>query len=88
MLISYTHHLIHVHRVACKIKGLLASRLKQEIDLVQAVSVGERVDHSKEVALQLLQTMLEWEAQIEAALEECGVNMKLSEEGIVLLLQY
>ncbi|KAI0210169.1 hypothetical protein LSAT2_005102 [Lamellibrachia satsuma] len=63
-----------------KEKGLRSSQLKQELDLLQTVSVCESLDWAKCASLELLQTALAWQADIEAALEQCGVNVKIADD--------
>ena len=54
--------------------------MKQECDLVQVISCDESVAWMRDVFLELLQSQLQWETDIETALEQCQVNVKLSDE--------
>lgn len=63
-----------------KQNGLLCSRLKQEIDLVQVVSCNESIVWIKEAFQDLLQQQMEWESSIEKALAECQINVKISDQ--------
>ena len=67
-----------------KEKGLRSSQLKQELDLLQTVSVCESLDWAKCASLELLQTALAWQVDIEAALEQCGVNVKIADDSGLL----
>jgi len=58
--------------------------LKEEISLLQSVSVNDTLAWVKDVAVGLLQGELTWETNIEAALEKCGVNLKLTNDGEIL----
>ncbi|KAK2175101.1 hypothetical protein NP493_750g01052 [Ridgeia piscesae] len=62
-------------------KGVRAGQLKQEVDLLQTVSVCQSLDWAKSGSLELLQTVLTWQTDIEAALEQCGVNVKIADDA-------
>jgi hypothetical protein len=62
-------------------KGLLSGRLKQEVDLITMVSVDEPMSWMKEAVIAFLNVLVKWQSQIEKALEDCGINIKISEEG-------
>ena len=65
-----------------KEKGLFSSRLKQELDLIQVVTLDDDTfTWIKDQFTEILQGQNDWESRIEAALEECGVNVKLSDDG-------
>ncbi|XP_052820992.1 forkhead-associated domain-containing protein 1-like isoform X2 [Mya arenaria] len=63
-----------------KQNGRLSSSLKEEIGLLQSVSVDDHLAWVKEVTVGLLQGELSWETDIENALEKCGVNLKLTND--------
>ncbi|XP_060586593.1 forkhead-associated domain-containing protein 1-like isoform X3 [Ruditapes philippinarum] len=67
-------------KVHLKQKGRLSGALKEEIGLIQSVSVNDTVAWIKEVAVGLLEGELSWETDIENALEKCGVNVKLTND--------
>ncbi|WAR14835.1 FHAD1-like protein [Mya arenaria] len=62
------------------IKELEQNSLKEEIGLLQSVSVDDHLAWVKEVTVGLLQGELSWETDIENALEKCGVNLKLTND--------
>ena len=78
---------IHLFSLLClqdrlRERGLLSNRLRQEIDLVHTVTLDESVAWMRDLILTLLQVIVTWEGHIESSLEECGVNIKISEDGM------
>ena len=64
--------------------GLLTTALKQELSLLQSVSLSgapENLQTIKQSLIDSLQTQISWQQDIEDALEKCGVNIKVSTEG-------
>ena len=64
--------------------GLLTTALKQELSLLQSVSLSgapENLQTIKQSLKDSLQTQISWQQDIEDALEKCGVNIKVSTEG-------
>ena len=61
--------------------GRLNGKVRQELDLIRTVSIDEDLVWLRESILDLLQGEADWENEIEIALEQCGVNVKLSEKG-------
>ena len=61
--------------------GRLAGKLKQEVDLIRIISIDEDLVWLKDSILDLLQGEADWENEIEGALEQCGVNVRLSDKG-------
>ena len=55
--------------------------MRQELDLIRTVSIDEDLVWLRESILDLLQGEADWENEIEIALEQCGVNVRLSEKG-------
>ena len=77
-----------------KDKGQLCSRVTQELELVETVSVPESLAWMRDSFRDLLCTVMTWHTEIESALEKCQVNVKISEErklkskvGILKVLQ-
>ena len=64
----------------------MSGSLKDEISLLQSVTVDESLAWIKDFAVGLLQAELSWETDIENALEQCGVNTKLTNDGMFGLL--
>ncbi|KAL4221029.1 Forkhead-associated (FHA) phosphopeptide binding domain 1 [Mactra antiquata] len=68
-------------KVHLKQNGRLSGALKEEINLVQSVTVNDTVSWIKDVFIGLLQGELTWETEIENSLEQCGVNVKLTNDA-------
>ena len=68
--------------------GRLSGSLKEEINLLQSLTPEESIAWIKEVFVGLLQGELSWETDIENALEKCGVNVKLSNDGKYMRLMF
>ncbi len=62
-------------------KGRLAEKLKHEVDLISTATLSEDFSWVKDSFVQLLQGETEWENEIESALDQCGVNVRLSDQG-------
>lgn len=62
-------------------RGLLSSRLRQEIDLAHTVSLDESVVWMRDAFVALVQVVSAWETEIEKSLEACGINVKISDDG-------
>ena len=54
--------------------------MKQELELVQTVSVPESLGWLRDSFHALLTATAAWHAQIDDALEKCQVNVKISQE--------
>ena len=54
---------------------------------MQAVSLDESVAWMRDLVLALLQVMMTWQGHIEGSLEECGINVKISEDGQLVCLR-
>ena len=65
-----------------KDNGRLVSKVKQETDLIRTISIDEDLVWLKDSILDLLQGETDWENEIEGALEQCGVNVRLLDKGI------
>ncbi|KAK3104566.1 hypothetical protein FSP39_005088 [Pinctada imbricata] len=64
-----------------KTGGFLAGTVKQEVALLQAVSGDESVIWMRDCLINLLNSAMTWEQNIESSLEACGVNIKLSNDS-------
>ena len=64
-----------------KQNGRLSGSLKDEISVLESVTVDESISWIKDAVVGLLQAELSWETEIETALEKCGVNTKLTNDG-------
>lgn len=62
--------------------------MKDEINLIQSVTVNDTVSWIKDVAVGILQGELSWETDIESALEQCGVNVKLTNDGMSMFYHF
>lgn len=65
--------------------GLLTAPLKQELSLLQAVTLTgapETLSAMKQSLIDRLQAQINWQQDIEDALEKCGVNVQLSTDGM------
>ena len=62
-------------------KGVTVGQLKQELDLLQTLSICESLDWAKNSSLQLLEATMEWQTDLENTLEECGINMKIADDS-------
>ena len=62
-------------------RGFKCSNVKQEIDLVSTVALAEGVTWMRDISVDLLKSVLTWGSDIEKALEECGINVKISEQS-------
>ncbi|CAE1164481.1 unnamed protein product [Acanthosepion pharaonis] len=58
--------------------GLRSANLKKELELLESVSVETPFTWVKNHFMKLLKTEINWQCKIEASLEKCGVNMKIS----------
>ncbi|XP_069112463.1 forkhead-associated domain-containing protein 1-like isoform X2 [Argopecten irradians] len=63
-----------------KTNGFNATSLKQELDLLNSVVTSDTLVWVKDSLTDLLKSTLSWEQAIEASLEQCGVNVKLSND--------
>ena len=61
--------------------GRLTCKMRQELDLIRTVSIDEDLVWLRESILDLLQGEADWENEIEIALEQCGINVRLSDKG-------
>ncbi|CAH1772597.1 unnamed protein product [Owenia fusiformis] len=61
-------------------KGRLAGKLKSEVSLLNSVRIDESLQWIKESLLKILEGEIEWQKKIEDALQECGVNTKISDD--------
>ena len=64
-----------------KTNGLLTGPLKQELSLLQAVSLigaSENLQTIKQALVDSLQSQLSWQQDIEDALQRCGINIAVS----------
>ncbi|KAF6038934.1 hypothetical protein EB796_002768 [Bugula neritina] len=64
--------------------GLLSGPLKQELSLLQALSflgASDTIQIIKQVLVDNLQAQLNWQQDIEDALEKCGINVALSTDA-------
>lgn len=59
----------------------LSGPLKQTVDVIQSLSAESSLLWVRDMVSNILATDLQWEENIEAALEKCGVNCKLSTEA-------
>ncbi|XP_033764191.1 LOW QUALITY PROTEIN: forkhead-associated domain-containing protein 1-like [Pecten maximus] len=73
-----------------KTNGFNATSLKQELDLLNSVVTSDSLVWVRDSLVDLLKSALSWEQAIEASLEQCGVNVKLSndEPGKHILLLF
>ena len=74
--------MLNIFQAHLKQNGRLSGSLKDEISLIQSATVDETLSWIKDFALGLLQAELSWETDIENALEKCGVNTKLTNDGM------
>lgn len=63
-----------------KESGFLSSSLRQEASVVQSLSADDSLLWVRDIVHSILTTDLGWAQAVEAALEKCGVNIKLSSE--------
>ena len=73
-----------IYQARMKNNGLLTTALKQELSLLQSVSLSgapENLQTIKQSLIDSLQTQISWQQDIEDALEKCGVNIKVSTKG-------
>nr|KAG5691839.1 hypothetical protein BaRGS_033443 [Batillaria attramentaria] len=61
--------------------GRLSGALKQELSVIESLTSDSSLLWVRDMVTNILATDLEWEENIEAALEKCGVNCKLSTEA-------
>lgn len=69
-------------------KGFLVSDLKQELGMLQSVITEESGAWLKDCLVNILTCILSWEQEIENALEKCGVNIKLSNDGEFIVISH
>ena len=62
-------------------KGRLSSVMKVEMEILQAVPLAESVADLRNEFIELLRGQQAWEEDIETALERCGMNIKLEQDG-------
>ena len=73
-----------IYQARMRNNGLLTTALKQELSLLQSISLSgapENLQTIKQSLIDSLQTQISWQQDIEDALEKCGVNIKVSTEG-------
>lgn len=61
--------------------GRTCSHLREEIRLLQSVTVDESVQGVKDTVAMILQNELAWQQEYEKALEKCGFEIKGAEQG-------
>lgn len=61
----------------------MVSSIKQQIELMQSVSTLEELVWVKDELVTLLSSALSWEQNIETSLDNCGINVKLSNDGML-----
>ncbi len=61
--------------------GRTVSKLKHEAEQIGAICLEEDLSWLRHSFLSILQGEIDWETEIEGALEKCGVNLRLSERG-------
>ncbi|KAK3583390.1 hypothetical protein CHS0354_040353 [Potamilus streckersoni] len=61
--------------------GRLSNSLKEEISLLQPAVTDESVAWVKDIIIKLLEGEMAWELDLEAAIEKCGVNVKLTNDA-------
>ena len=60
--------------------------MRKEIDLIQTTPVEEAIVWVRDNTVAMLQTVLTWQQDIETALTQAGINVKISDEGTMPLM--
>ena len=85
MLVTWiANHLSHYLTIPSQERlsagGYLSSNIKKEIDLIQTTSLDESLTWMRDNVVEMLQTQLAWETDIETALQQAGINVRISDE--------
>ena len=61
--------------------GRTCSHIRNEIKLLQSVTVDESLQHVKDTVAMMLQNELSWQQSFETTLEKCGFDIKTGGKG-------
>ena len=62
-------------------RGQKASLVKQEIDMIGCLTLDDSITPLKDDLIKIFQLQHKWQCDLEKALEDCGINVKVSDDG-------